>query len=196
MDKSKKCLLIFTKNPTLGKVKTRLAKTVGEERALVIYEALLAHTFEITKHLAIDKKVFYTDFIAKNDLWNSCQKNLQIQGDLGKKMYAAFAKAFAEGYEHVVIIGSDCFELKAQDIEHAFKALEDSQVVIGPAPDGGYYLLGLRQMIPQLFEQKKWSTPEVFSNTLADLIQLGISPFLLPERNDVDEWEDLPEPWR
>ncbi len=193
---SKSCLLVFTKNPILGKVKTRLAKTVGEERALVIYKALLAHTLGITEGLPCHKKVFYTDFIDENDFWKGYQKNLQAEGDLGDKMKAAFAQAFQEGYEQVVIIGSDCFELTTQDIEKAFEALQSSQVVIGSAPDGGYYLLGMTYLIPQIFEQKKWSTADVFPSTLADLKQLNIEPVLLPQRNDVDEWEDLPEHWR
>lgn len=196
MNPSKDCLLIFTKNPILGKVKTRLAKTVGEERALQIYKALLKHTFEITQYAPCDKKVFYTDFIDEDDLWNGFQKYMQIQGDLGQKMQAAFAEAFQEGYERVVIVGSDCFELTEKDVAQAFAALQSAQVVIGPARDGGYYLLGMTGLIPSLFAQKKWSTAEVLPSTLADLAQLGTKPFLLPERNDIDEWEDLPESWR
>jgi hypothetical protein len=186
----------MTKNPTLGKVKTRLAKTIGDERALEIYIKLLEHTKSITKDLSSDKKVFYTDFIPEDDFWNSYQKYLQIEGDLGKKMENAFLQAFEEGYKKVLIIGGDCADLTEMMIKRAFDALDKAPIVIGPAQDGGYYLLAMTQMIDEIFENKAWSTDQVLSETLKDLEKLKISRVLLPILNDVDEWEDLPEDWR
>ncbi len=190
------CLLLMTKNPALGKVKTRLAKSIGDEKALEIYLRLLRHTHKITVTLPVHKKVFYTEFIPENDLWEGYQKHLQCKGDLGQKMKDAFQVAFDEGYQKIIIIGGDCAELTEEIIGKAFLHLEKSPVTIGPAQDGGYYLLGMNSMIERLFQDKKWSTSEVLPETLKDLEALKIKPILLPTLNDVDEWKDLPEDWK
>jgi len=122
---SKKALIIFTRNPELGKVKTRLAKTVGDESALNIYKFLLQHTVEITKDLHVDKYVFYSEEIHKNDAWDSdiFRKRLQSGNDLGEKMHNAFVEVFNMGYEMAIVIGCDMFEMERMDLETAFEAL-------------------------------------------------------------------------
>lgn len=187
-------LLIFIKNPVAGKVKTRLAKSIGTERALGVYLQLLHHTLEITKALALDKKVYYSDWIEEKDNWAKAgyEQGLQSGTDLGQRMSEAFERAFEDGYKKVVIIGSDCWELTPSILTEAFDSLNLKQVVVGPARDGGYYLLGMKHYYPELFLNKSWSTSSVFSETVADLRKRNLSYHLLPVLSDVDEEKDLP----
>lgn len=190
---SKKALIIFTRNPELGKVKTRLAKSVGDESALEIYKFLLKHTVAITKNLNVDKYVFYSENIHRDDIWNPeiFRKKLQTGTDLGEKMQNAFSELFEMGYEKVLIVGSDIFELDQSDIENAFEVLQTTETVIGPATDGGYYLLGMKELNATIFQNKNWGTSTVLEETLADLRQKKY--VLLEERNDVDYFEDIKE---
>lgn len=189
----KKLLLLFVRNPELGKVKTRLAAAVGPERALEIYLRLLHHTLDITRELPVQKLVYYSDHVDTNDLWPNEQygKRLQPPGDLGEKMEAAFAAAFAEEYTSVIIIGSDCLQLTPNLQQQAYHELTQHDVVIGPALDGGYYLLGINKLYPELFRNKRWSTKDVFPDTLHDIQTLQLSCVLLPRLADVDYIEDL-----
>lgn len=191
MDKS--LLIIFVKNPELGKVKTRLAATVGQEVALAIYFQLLKKTHRETSKLSVDKVVYYSQKIDRNDLWDGKEfrKEVQSGADLGQRMKQAFAQAFTEGYQRVCIIGSDCMDISQRVIEEAFAALSTHDMVIGPSEDGGYYLLGMTQLNPEVFEHKQWSTDQVFKDTIEDIKQLGLSRFELPILNDVDTEEDL-----
>lgn len=185
--------MIFTKNPLLGKVKTRLASTMGDEKALQVYQKLLEHTHEITSQIQVDKVVFYSDFVNEDDIWNRAefQKMLQRGDNLGDKMSNAFIEAFDMGYKGVVIIGSDCIELNSEILMDAFTILEESDIVLGPANDGGYYLLGMQKHHKQLFENKSWSTENVLPDTLLDISNLKLSLKLLPTLSDVDEEKDL-----
>ncbi len=185
-------LIIFVRKPEPGKVKTRLAAVLGDEKALHIYRQLLQHTFAIAQATAADKFVFYTDAIEKEDLWNAPQfyKRLQSDGDLGHKMKASFNNVFNEQYQKLVIIGSDCLELSTSIIEEAFLSLDQTDVVIGPANDGGYYLLGMKKMQAAFFDNKQWSTENVYADTLADFKNLGLSFRTMPMLVDVDTAED------
>lgn len=189
--KSNKLLLIFTRNPELGKVKTRLAKTIGDETALKIYRFLLKKTQEVAQKVTSDKAVFYSEKIIENDNWNPeiFQKYLQVEGDLGVKMQHAFKQSFEEGYEKVAIIGSDLYDLTPEIISTAFQQLDKNDVVIGPAIDGGYYLLGMKKLHQTIFQHKNWGTESVRKDTLADLKDKKV--FLLEELNDVDVFEDI-----
>jgi len=192
MDKSKNALLIFAKNPILGKVKTRLAATVGNDRALQIYIQLLNHTQSVTNDVAATKIVFYSDFIAMNDIWDKGYlKKTQRGADLGDRMSTAFDKTLKKGFDKAVIIGTDCYDLTNAVIEDAFSALENHDVVIGPALDGGYYLLGMKNHYPQLFNEMVWSTDTVFNETLARCNDLNLRYFLLPVLSDIDNEKDL-----
>lgn len=188
---SKKALIIFTRNPELGKVKTRLAKSVGDESALEIYKFLLRHTVEITEKFNVDKFVFYSENIYRNDIWDPeiFRKKLQSGNDLGEKMENAFSEIFGMGYEQAVIIGSDMFDLSQKDLATAFEALQTSPIVIGPATDGGYYLLGMKELNTKIFKNKNWGTSTVLQATLDDL--KSEKYVLLEERNDVDYYEDI-----
>ncbi|MER3375417.1 MAG: TIGR04282 family arsenosugar biosynthesis glycosyltransferase [Allomuricauda sp.] len=184
-------LLILTRNPELGRCKTRLAAKVGDEAALDIYKFLLNHTVSFTKDLNVEKWVYYSESIWENDIWdrNTYQKKLQIGNDLGKRMLNAFQEGFNSGFEKIIIIGSDMYHLSQADLEEAFLRLEEHDYVVGPAEDGGYYLLGMKSLKNEVFQNKSWGTDTVLSDTLKDL-QSG-SIFMLPERNDVDYYEDI-----
>lgn len=186
-------LIIFAKNPELGAVKTRLAKTIGKAAALEIYIKLLEKTVAITENLEVDKVVYYHEKIGSNDLWdpNNFNKALQKGNDLGEKMNDAFHSSFNKGYKNVCIVGSDCFELTADIVNQAFTTLQSNEAVIGAAEDGGYYLLGMSQYVHELFENKVWSTDKVFSSTKKDFIKLGLSFTELPVLKDVDVEADL-----
>jgi rSAM/selenodomain-associated transferase 1 len=184
-------LLVFIRNPELGKVKTRLAKTIGDADALRVYKDLLQHTMEQTKNIGCDKFVFYDSAIVEGDIWTDevYQKRIQSKGDLGHKMQTAFELLFEVGYTNCIIVGSDLSDLKSELIETAFTELQKNDVVLGPAEDGGYYLLGLKEMNSRLFKNKDWGTSSVFIDTMKDLETQKIH--LMPTLNDIDTFEDL-----
>ena len=188
---SKKLLLIFTRNPELGKAKTRLAKTVGDETALEIYRFLLKKTRDISSKISSDKAVYYSVKIRENDMWdeNTYQKHQQVGEDLGVRMLNAFKNGFVANYEKVIIIGSDLYDLTSENIENAFEELDNNDVVIGPALDGGYYLLGMKSLRLNVFENKEWGTETVRKDTLKDLIDKKVK--LLEIKNDIDVYEDI-----
>ncbi|GAC1380996.1 MAG: hypothetical protein NVSMB30_28790 [Hymenobacter sp.] len=123
--------------------------------------------------------------------WLALPVRCQAPGDLGERMAAAFAAAFEAGARRVAIIGTDCPGLRAAHLTQAFAQLADHDVVLGPATDGGYYLLGLRQPCPELFQNKAWSTASVLPDTVAEAERLGYRVALLPELRDVDTAVDL-----
>ena len=184
-------LLIFTRNPELGKCKTRLAATIGDRAALEVYEFLLRHTKNITAPLKAIKQVYYSDNIIKTDLWHAptFEKKLQQGNDLGQRMQQAFKNGFNTGFKKIMVIGSDMYDLTQHDIENAFNALDKANVVVGPAQDGGYYLLGMTKMIDRLFYNKQWGTDSVLKATLKDIKNEHYVQ--LPEKNDVDYYEDI-----
>lgn len=189
--RSENLLLIFTRNPEFGKVKTRLARDVGDSTALDIYKFLLEHTADITKDVSADKEVYYSEEIKSADLWDNSiySKKLQQGNNLGEKMRNAFEAGFNNGYKRILIIGSDMYDLAPEDIEKAFDKLQDHDYVIGPAEDGGYYLLGMKRVNEQLFAEKDWGTSTVLADTLSNLNDENY--FLLEARNDVDHYSDI-----
>ena len=188
----KSAIIIFVRNPVLGKVKTRIAAEIGDENALALYKYLLQHTKDITEGLPVTRFVFYADEIITNDLWNGYEKCLQSGIDLGERMSNAFECLFEKGFTKLVIIGSDCFELDEQMITAAFFKLDEYEIVIGPATDGGYYLLGMQSPFKNLFENITWSSNSVFNETIKKINQHNLSVCLLPTLNDVDEAIDIP----
>lgn len=184
-------LIIFTRNPQLGKVKTRLAKKIGDQKALQVYKDLLFHTMTETQNLDCDKFVFYDENIDTDDLWPEIlyKKRVQLGSHLGARMQNAFQTLFDLGYQNCIIIGSDLFDLQANHINEAFHKLESNDVVIGPAEDGGYYLSGIKKVIPPIFKNKDWGTSTVLTDTLKDLENYKIE--FLETLNDIDTFEDL-----
>jgi len=193
MNQSSLLLIIFIKNPVKGKVKTRLAKEIGADKALEVYQDLLNHTHSITQNLPFNKDLYYSERVDENDLWSSAdyQKKVQQGEELGSKMSNAFNAGFKEGKSPICIIGSDCFELSEDILLDAFEKLKDFDFVIGPARDGGYYLLGMNEHSPSLFNDKLYSTSKVCEEAIHEIKKLGKSYFLLPKLSDIDTLKDL-----
>ena len=187
-------LIIFARKPELGKVKTRLAASIGNNIALDIYKLLLNHTRSVAKAANATTFIFVTESVT-DDFWSSFPCELQSGENLGEKMHHAFELIFAKGYKNCVIIGSDCPELSTEIINYAFEVLKEHAAVIGGANDGGYYLLGTKKLVPSLFQNKAWSTANVFENTIQDFIKENLSYKQLPFLNDLDEEKDIPEGW-
>ncbi|MDQ3020640.1 MAG: TIGR04282 family arsenosugar biosynthesis glycosyltransferase [Bacteroidota bacterium] len=187
----KNSLIIFAKNPVLGKVKTRLAKDTGEEKALEVYKVLLKKTYQETKDFKEKKFLFLSDFFDKNLFDSSFIQVIQTGNDLGEKMKNAFEIIFQKRYTKAVIIGTDCPELDSNIINEAFEKLSHFDIVIGPAKDGGYYLLGMKEQYAFLFENMKWSDQYVSDETIRRIIQNDLTYHLLKELIDIDDIKDL-----
>ncbi|MBK9191231.1 MAG: TIGR04282 family arsenosugar biosynthesis glycosyltransferase [Crocinitomicaceae bacterium] len=186
-------LIVFIKNPTAGKVKTRLAEMIGEQKALKIYQHLLDHTLRVSSSADADKIVYYSDFIPANDVWKKAgfEQALQSGTDLGERMTNAFRSSFIKGYEKIILIGSDCFEIDPEHIEDAFSKLSDHDLVAGPAKDGGYYLIGMKEPNPEIFADIKWSQPDVLKITPEKASSKGLKTALTDELSDIDDFSDL-----
>jgi len=195
MDLNHTALIIFIRNPVLGKVKTRLAKNLGDEKALAVYHLLLRHTLDITLPIPCEKFVYYSDEPDQQDIWNhrGYFKKQQFGNDIGERMLLSFSELFEKGYKQVLIIGSDCYQLSTNIIEKAVSLLDSHSAVLGPASDGGYYLLGLKTLVPDLFSNKPWSSDQVAALSIADFKNHSLSYALLEELNDVDLMADLPD---
>ncbi|QMW01548.1 TIGR04282 family arsenosugar biosynthesis glycosyltransferase [Spirosoma foliorum] len=183
-------LIVFVKNPIPGQVKTRIARTVGDARAVEVYSHLLAYTQQLAHSFANECVVYYGDFINPDDGWNQYPKYQQTGADLGERMANAFQEQFATGANKVIIIGSDCLEITPDHINQAIRVLDTVDVVIGPATDGGYYLLGMNQLQAFLFRDMPWSQPELCQLTELAILQHNLTFARLGELTDIDEWAD------
>ncbi len=183
--------MVFAKTPVLGTVKSRLAEHLGEEKALWVYQQLLVKTEGVLQQTFSKVIVFYAG--KSEDEFRGCFKDFtkkKQQGkDLGERMANAFEWGFAQGYPKVIGIGTDLWNLDQGTIEGALSALDVTDVVLGPANDGGYYLIGMREFHPELFQNKAWSGPEVLQDTLKDLQTKRVA--LLAEKSDIDSFKDL-----
>lgn len=188
----KNALIIFQKNEILGNVKTRIAAKVGDQKALEIYQDLVGHTLQVCRKISSSKFIYYSDFIPKDSISSDSEYQVETQSgfDLGSKMQNAFQNLFDKGFEKVILIGTDCGELESRHLEEAYELLESHEAVLGPAKDGGYYLVGMRRQIPGFFEGIPWSTSKVLLLTLEKLENQTVTYGLLDLLSDVDEWED------
>ncbi|MCK0107770.1 TIGR04282 family arsenosugar biosynthesis glycosyltransferase [Flavobacteriaceae bacterium S0825] len=189
---SKTLLIIFVKNIKLGKVKTRLAKTVGNENAFKVYKALVKVTEKATSKINVDKRIYFSDNIV-DEKWPNDYKTIQKGTDLGERMSNAFQDGFDDGYEKIALIGSDLPNISTKIIQDGFNELQNNDVVFGPAEDGGYYLIGMSKFHNCIFENKAWSTSVLLEETLAELKQKKIEVSLIETLNDIDTFEDLQE---
>lgn len=189
----RQALIIFTKNAEPGKVKTRLAATIGDDGAFAVFQILSNYTACVVTVLSVEKFVYYSDYIPVEDLWSDelFRKNVQQGNSLGERMSNAFAAVFEKHFESVVIIGTDCPGLDQAILEKAFQAAGEHDVILGPAADGGYYLIGTNRHIPALFENISWSTANVLTETVSICRTKNLSYYLLPVLHDVDEEKDL-----
>lgn len=193
-------LLVFTRYPELGRAKTRLIPALGVQGATELHRQLAEWAIAQGRQLqdrhreAIQLVVYFTGSTAQAmQTWLGADLvyRSQVQGDLGEKLYRAIDRGFAQGTERIVVIGTDCPSLTPPLLAQAFHALASHDLVLGPAADGGYYLIGLSHPIPELFQGIDWGTSEVFSQTLNIAHALELSYFLLPILSDIDRPEDL-----
>lgn len=188
-------LIIFVRNLEKGKVKKRLAESIGEDKSLEVYKYLLEYTKIVTICSKCHLFVFYSDYIHIGDVFDDhvYSKHLQEGNDLGERMMNAFKKIFDLGCKNVCIIGSDCYELQTEILEEAFAKLHESEIVLGPSADGGYYLLGMNSLYPDFFVNKDWGTSTVLDDTVETIKRLGLTFTQLVELNDIDTIDDLLE---
>lgn len=187
---SKNLLIVFVKNIKLGKVKTRLAKTIGNQGAFEVYKELVQITENVTNKLTIDKRIYFSDVVIDTK-WKNDYKTVQQGETLGDRMKNAFHDGFKTGYKNIILIGSDLPSLSSSIINKGFTALENNEVVFGPAEDGGYYLVGFSNMKDFVFENKPWSQPNLLDITKKELQENNTSFGLLETLNDIDNIEDL-----
>jgi uncharacterized protein len=194
----RECLIIFTRYPEPGKTKTRLIPVLGAEGAATLQrkmtEQKLAEVKQLQAAYPLSVEVHFaggTEQLMQEWLGSSLVYRHQSEGDLGYRMASAFQASFDAGMNAVVLIGTDCPDLNAPLIAEAFQALRQHDLVLGPAIDGGYYLIGLRRLIPELFTGICWSTVEVLQQTLSIAQRLELNVATLPLLSDIDRPEDL-----
>lgn len=199
--KTKRHLIVYAKQPSPGYAKTRLGTAIGKEQAAGVYARLLytylldllqAGLAGITVELSVASPAEIPYFAAAFPELVVCS---QVVGDLGQRMAASFEQAFAAGSDAVVLTGSDIPRLDSQIVRAAFRALETTPVVIGPACDGGYYLIGMRAPGAPLFEGVEWSSQYTLAQTEALVQAQGLTLSYLPEQRDLDTQEDF-DHWR
>ena len=189
----KDALIVFVKNPMLGKVKSRLAESIGERRALFAYKKLLERTKELVSKIQCDKLICYSDFIDESDIWDSPDfiKILQKGEHLGMRMFNSILMANQKSYDRICLIGSDNMEITDEVITDAFEGLDSCDIVLGPAKDGGYYLIGMKKPHYSLFTNKLWGSSSVLVETIKDIEAMELCYKLLPKLNDIDVIEDI-----
>lgn len=198
----KNALIIFVKNPELGKVKTRLALKIGDEKALEVYKLLLLKIHSESQKTLTDVLVYYSDSIVENDIWqgkNILKKLQATSPDLGIRMQKACKEAFATGYDNVLLVGSDIYDLNAAIIQQGFEYLESKEIVLGPSLDGGFYAVGFPRVLTKqhtnllndVFLNKKWSHNAVYQDTVNVLEEQKINFEILPKLRDIDNVDDL-----
>jgi uncharacterized protein len=192
-------LIIFTRYPTPGRVKTRLIPALGELGAATVHRQMTEHTLLQARKLCRTREISISVYFDGNErqhmqdwLGSDLIYQAQADGDLGWRMARSISEAFQDGIDRVVIIGTDCPGLNAELMSEAFHQLLTHDLVLGPAIDGGYYAIGLRYFIPELFVGIIWGTDRVLSQTVEIANKLNLSVAYLPALADVDRPEDLP----
>ncbi|MDJ0555696.1 MAG: TIGR04282 family arsenosugar biosynthesis glycosyltransferase [Microcoleaceae cyanobacterium MO_207.B10] len=191
-------LIIFTRYPEPGKTKTRLIPALGKEGAANLQRQMTEQTVAKVKQLQDEISLsFEIRFVGgdiqliKNWLGSDLKYQEQGEGDLGDRLIRAFQAAFKKSNKYVVIIGIDCPKLSSNIISEAFEKLTKNDLVIGPATDGGYYLIGLSKFIPELFKEINWGSSQVLEKTVKLAELLGLVFAYLPPLSDIDRPEDL-----
>ena len=191
-------IVVMTRFPEPGRTKTRLIPALGADRAAALHRCLIRRTLDVVCHWAeahhCDAEVRYAggdESLFRAQFGLQARYVPQSEGSLGERMNAAVVAAFSEGAKCVVVIGTDCPGLDSSHLSQAFDQLTHRDIVIGPATDGGYYLLGMRHHLPTLFEHIAWGTETVLRQTLSKAAEASASVCQLPPLSDVDHAEDL-----
>jgi rSAM/selenodomain-associated transferase 1 len=197
---SERALIVFLKHPRPGRVKTRLAAALGGDTAAALYRALAEEVLRATvpRPGEYETLVFFDPPEAAVEMraWlPGVRLRPQSAGDVGQRMAAAFDRVFERGPRRVAIIGTDVPAMTRETVAGALAGLDEADAVIGPAEDGGYYLVALREPHPELFEDVAWSTPTVLEETLARAAAAGLRVRQLAHLRDVDTLADLRAEW-
>lgn len=196
MDKQE-CIIIFVRSPDKGKVKTRLAAVLDQDTVLELYRRSVLDLLETIRHTGFDLRVCFYPRRAERKLvrWLGEKYIYEAQQgrDLGERMENAFLAVFAGGYARAVIIGSDCPDLPAEILKEAVNSLSVKNAVIGPAKDGGYYLIGFNagHIRSEIFKGIDWGTATVFEQTMRLLNENGCNVHILPVWRDIDTYQDV-----
>ncbi|MEP7196041.1 MAG: TIGR04282 family arsenosugar biosynthesis glycosyltransferase [Saprospiraceae bacterium] len=185
--KQNNAILIFRKNEIQGKVKTRIAKDCNEQMALEIYKTLCSKTIDVCNESTIPIIHYYSDFIPEQHI--KCINRIQHGEDLGERMCNAFLESFEE-YDKLILVGTDCPYIEASDIHLSIELLEKKDVVLGPCPDGGYYLIAMNRIHKSIFKNIEWSSEKVMRQTCAILDELKLDYAFTPEHKDIDNLND------
>jgi len=193
-------LLVFAKAPRPGAAKTRLIPAIGEEAAAELYRRLAEEVVRQTEPRPGDYRRlgFFAPADARSEMeaWFPREEWLaQEGGDLGARMTAAFDLAFRRGARRVAIVGTDAPAVTRGTVLEALAGLQDHDLVLGPAADGGYYLMALRRPCPELFRGVAWSTPAVLASTVERAEALGLAVRLLAPLRDIDTLDDIRAEW-
>ena len=183
-------LIVFSRTPVPGKVKQRIARALGQNKALSIHHKLFDYTLQVVRSSGLPYKIYFSGPAATLPV----DYELQHGKDLGQRMLNCFKKELKQA-DSVCLIGSDCLEITPVILQQAFAVLANYDVVLGPAHDGGYYLVGMKAVYPKLFTNITWGTNTVLEKTLAVCRNQGLSYALLPTLNDIDYKEDVPSSW-
>lgn len=189
-------LAVFVKAPVAGQVKTRLAAEIGAQAAADLYRSLGRSAVSACSGPLHETVVWFTPRAARTLVreWLGdlavAEYRPQPGGTLGSRLIAAFRHHFQAGAGRVVLMGSDCPGIDVPLLSKAFGSLDEHDLVLGPAQDGGYYLIGLRRPEPRLFRRVSWSTDSVLAQTLARAGRLGLCSAILPTLRDIDTSED------
>lgn len=192
------CLIIFSRYPEPGTTKTRMIPVLGATGAANLQRQMTEHTLKQVKQLQesgfVEVEIHFTGGnhqLMSEWLGTNLNYYSQVAGDLGKRMESAFAQAFHRGKQQIVMIGIDCPDLNSSILKSAFDALGKQNLVLGAAEDGGYYLIGLNRLIPELFNNISWGSDRVLAQTEKIAKTLGLKIAYLPQLQDIDRPEDL-----
>ncbi|WP_147822143.1 TIGR04282 family arsenosugar biosynthesis glycosyltransferase [Salidesulfovibrio onnuriiensis] len=193
-----RCILFFVKYPEPGQVKTRLAESTSPEQACELYKAFVTDMLPVLEDVeGAEVMVCYAPEGKGREMtqWLGRQRRCLSQkgADIGRRMENAFREAFFMFYDQVVLVGSDIPELSAEVVQQAFDGLDKGRAALGPARDGGYYLIGFQRgaFVPEVFSDMVWSTGQVFEDTVQRLVGSGMAVEVLPEMADMDTLEDV-----
>lgn len=196
---SNECLIIFSRYPQPGKTKTRMIPALGAEGAAKLQKQMTEHTLANARKLKLSRslniQVYFaggTKQLMEEWLGTDITYYPQAEGDLGKRMDSAIKNALVTEMKRVVTIGIDCPDINQSILNQAFSALKQKDLVLGPAADGGYYLIGVNRLIPELFKNINWGTETVLAETQTIANRLNLTVEYLPILRDVDRPEDLP----
>jgi rSAM/selenodomain-associated transferase 1 len=192
-------LIFFTKYPVPGRVKTRMIPILGADGACALHQNLVKHTLQQINKLQAQKTLSFEILYSGGNralmqkwLGEGREFSPQGRGSLGARMKRAFDQAFRSGFKRVILIGSDIPGLNKKTLQEAFSALASHDLVLGPARDGGYYLIGMTHYFPFLFNRIPWGESLVLEKTLDLARRSGLKIFLLEELDDIDRPADLP----